>query len=255
MKSQPFKILWIVLALFILSSCASKDPFKKGIQTSSISLAFNFVKNFENPDREISIKQAYEFFSDKMQESISYPAFHKALIENLPDQKMKKRRMEILPWEKYDLSDGTVLVYLVKKYDYRRLRQRFARFDLLRLRLGRENLNWVVLMNEPEAFKGLDRIESGEMKGVDEDRLAELKNKVKEDADKFQFSLDLLNQKTQEESLTGKCIESGELLYDQEKYREALMQFQKALSIDPENEKAKVYKSRCQKAIMMGMEK
>lgn len=255
MKSQPFKLLWVVLALFILSSCSSTDPFKNGIQTSSISLAFTFVKNFENPDKELSIKQAYEFFSDKMQESISYPVFYKALLDNLPDQKMKKRRMQILPWEKYDLSDGTVLVYLVKKYDYRRLRQKFARFDIIRLRLGREKANWVVLMNEPEAFKGLDRIESGEIANLNEDSLIELKNKVKEDADKFQFNLDLSNQKTQEQSLTGKCIESGELLYDQEKYRQALMQFQKALSIDPANEKAKVYKSRCQKAIMMGMEK
>lgn len=255
MKFQLYKCLWIVLSLFILSSCASKDPFKKGIQASSISLAYNFVKNFENPDKETSIKQAYDSFSDKMQEVISYPVFYKTLQDNLPDQKMKRRRMEFLPWEKYDLSDGTVLVYLVKKYDYRRLRQRFALYDIIRLRLGQDKAGWVVTLEDPNSFKGLERIESGEIAKLNEDALIELRNKIREDAEKFQFSLDLLNQKTQEQSLTVKCVESGELLYDQEKYREALMQFQKALSIDPENHKAKVYKSRCQKAITLGMEK
>ena len=254
MKSQLFKFLWIFLALFILSSCSSNDPFKKGITTSSISLAYTFVKQFENPDTERAIKNAYEFFSDKMQESISYSVFHKTLMDNLPDQKMKKRRIEILPWEKYDLSDGTVLVYLVKKYDYRRLRQNFARFDIIRLRLEREKADWAVLINEAENFKGLDRIESGKISELTEENLIELKNKVKEDADNFQFNLDLANQKSQEQILAEKCIESGEILYDQEKYREALMQFQKALSIDPANEKAKVYISRCQKAITLGME-
>ncbi len=255
MKSQPFKLLWIVLALFILSSCSSTDPFKKGIKTSSISLAFTFVKGFANPDKERVIKQVYEYFSDKMQESIPYSVFYNVLMENLPDQKMRKRRMDIIPWEKHDLSDGTVLVYLVKKYDYRRLRQKFSRYDILRLRLGRENEDWVVLVSEPESFKGLDCIESGRIAELNDESLIDLKNKIKEDAGKLQFNIDLSSQKSNEEVLAGKCLESGELLYDQEKYRDALMQFQKALSITPLNEKAKVYILRCQKAITMGMEK
>jgi len=151
-------------------------------------------------------------------------------------------------WEKKELSDGSSLVYLLQKHNFSILKMKLTEYAVLRVHLIRESNNWVVDFGN-ESKQSLDIIASGDLETLTDEKIVELKNMLNTDVADFQFKIDITNSVSNEVDLTEKCIQEGEVLYDKEEYRKALMQFQKALSIDPENPKAKTYISSCKKAL------
>ncbi len=248
MLSQIKIAILLITCTAFFSSCKSTDPFKQEIQKSTINLAVEFAENFVNPSSKKMIKKAYEQLSEISKDNILIDTFLSTIVSRYPSEQIYKRKMEIMLWEKFDLSDGSSLVYLLQKDNFSILKMKLTEYAVLRVHLIRENNNWVIdFGNESKQY--LDIIASGDLETLTDEKIVELKNMLNTDVADFQFEIDITNSVSNEVDLTEKCIQEGEVLYDKEEYRKSLMQFQKALSIDPENTKAKTYISRCKKAL------
>ncbi len=245
--------LFVIFLFLMFSSCKSRDPFQREAQTSTLRMASHFMENFENPKNEKGMRNAYRDINEKTKEHLSYAQFRKAIISTFPTGRAGARNVEITPWEKYDLEDGNALVYLLKKSDYSRIKFLFEKFSIIRLHLAKTDTGFSILFEKPEDLPILPIVEEGFCADLNNEKIEALREKIKEDLEKFKFNIELNHSVRHEDTLTKTCIEEGEKLYDKEDYRAALMQFQKALSIDPENEKAKTYMGRCQKAIRLSL--
>jgi len=248
MLSQiKFTILIIICSAF-LSSCKSTDPFKQEIKKSTMNLAVDFAENFENPSSKKAVKKAYEQLSSKSKANILIDEFLSTVLSRYSNEQIYKRKMKIILWEKKELSDNSTLVYILKKDKFNVLKMALTEYAVLRVHLIKEDNNWVVDFGN-NSKQHLDIIASGDLETLTEEKIIELKSMLTTDVADFQFKIDINNTISNEVDLTKKCIQEGEILYDKEEYRKSLMQFQKALSINPENSKAKTYIKRCKKAL------
>jgi hypothetical protein len=245
--------IFTVIFTFLLSSCVSKDPFKKEVQTSTLNVATHFLENFENPKNEKGIHSAYGDLDEKTQEHLSYTQFRETILSTFPTGRVSRRTLEITPWEKYELEDGNALVYLLKKSDYSRIKFIFEKFSIIRLHLVQKESGFFVTFENPENLPNLPIVQEGFCADLNDTQIEILREKVTEDLEKFKFTMEQSRSLNREALLVKNCIAEGEKLYDKENYRAALMQFQKALSIDPENDKAATYVGRCQKAILLNL--
>lgn len=256
MKFQcKIKFVIVLSLILFLSSCKSISPINREAQNSSLNLAMLFVEGVENPENETNMKTLYDMFSFKTKNYLSYADFTTPLIKLSQKNQLIKRKYEFSNWEKYELKDGGALVYILKKSQLSTFSKKKPFYAIYRLHLVKEHEKWAVDIENPEKFDGFDIVEKGDVDILSDSKMEDLRNRIKADSEKYQFVCDTRNQDDQQIILAKKCVDDGERLYDQEKYREALMQFQKSLSIDPKNEKAKTYIARCQKAISIGMGK
>jgi tetratricopeptide (TPR) repeat protein len=245
--------VWLFLAAFLMPSCRSTDPFVEEAQNSTLNLAERFLEDYENPGTKRTIQENYKRFSEKTREALSLSDFYSHVMSRYARGEIVPRKVEITPWEKFEISDGTVLVYLLKKYKFKPFRRHYGAYDIIRLHLVKENGQWAVHLDEELPFDGFTPVESGDYSLLNEEKVASLHDAVRDNARRFQFDLDMASRPSREESMADLCVRQGERLYDREEYRKALMQFQKALSIDPANEKAQTYVDRCKRAINLGL--
>ncbi|EKD27309.1 MAG: hypothetical protein ACD_79C00764G0004 [uncultured bacterium] len=253
--NKNIMMFFISFICFLVFSCKSTDPFKYDAQNSALNFAQIFLNDFENPSSLKVALGSYEKLSESSKQKVSLPDYKKLVLTRYPNSIIYAEKMDISTWEKVELSDESVLVYMLKKYNFKTLRRRFDSYSIIRLHLIKENEKWVIDVGSDEAFSGFYTPESGAYGDLDESKMASLRESIKKDAEVYQFNIDRSNMESQTNVLAETCIAEGEKLYDEESYRKALMQFQKALSISPENEKAKIYINRCKKAINLGLGK
>lgn len=253
MFQHKIKFLLVIL-FFSLTSCNSTDLFVKESQNSSLNVAMQFVEKYANPRHKKGVHKAYDFFSVRVQDHLSYHDFYNVVIEKFYQKQIIPKKIDVSIWEKVELSDGSCLVYILTKSKFNIFTASYGFYAIFRLKIIKEHQKWVVDIDKPGSFNGILPIKSGKYSKLTNDNIFELRQMVKEDAEKFEFRLSILNLEKKEITLSKKCISEGERLYDLEEYRKALMQFQKALSIDPENKKASVYINRCKKAISLGLQ-
>ncbi|MBN2145272.1 MAG: hypothetical protein JW774_11675 [Candidatus Aureabacteria bacterium] len=218
---------------------------------SSLDFAVNFLDKYESPGSQEGIMDCYTSLSSDTRRILSYDAFSKVVRSRFSGTRLVKKT-EIQPLEKFDLKQGGSIIYLITKFRYNPLLFKYTRFEVIRIYLVREQDEWRVCLSldSPRHFKGFKSIAFGKAEVFDQkkDRIMET---VRLDAEECRFELDLANSQSDEELLAEQCILEGEKLYDKEEYRKAMMQFQKALSLSPQNSKAEVYIQRCKKAITM----
>lgn len=255
MKYALKEILAILTIILLFSSCKNTDPFKKQSELSSINQAYDFLSEYENPKSKKGIKRCYNRILSESQNEMSYDKFEEWILQRFPQGHIYRIKTEIDLWEKYELKDGSVIVYLLKKSKFNAFFRRFNEYEIIRILLEKENDIWKVKIENASNFNGINPIAKGDYQSLNEEEITFLKNTIKSDVENYQFKLEVKNIQTSEEILAEKCIEEGEKLYDMEEYRKALMQFQKALSISPLNQKASVYIERCKKAISLKLGK
>lgn len=251
----PFKKLLylLVIPVFMIAGCRSSDPFQKEVQNSSINLVLQFAQDFRDFKNERSIRKAYDRLDSTSKDLVGFHSFFEASKAANSDE--NRFKVDIQTWEKISLKSGDALIYLLEKYEYKKLRLKFSKYAVLRIRVTKEDGVYKVRLDEEQTFEGIDEVFEGNYQEMDELGISRLRRQIKENAEEYQFQESLKNQKSPQEEMVEKCLIVGEELYDKEEYRKALMQFQKALSIDPENEKAMTYRNRCKKAISLGLEK
>ena len=249
-----YRYYFLILILSLtLVGCRSTDPFQKEVQNSSLNLALQFAQDFRDFENEDALRKAHDRLDSESRDLIPFSSFSQAALA--ANSQEDRNKVEIQTWEKISLKDGDALIYLLEKYDFKKLRLKYMKYAILRIRVTKEDGVYKVKFDSSSEFSGIDQLFEGNYQEMDELGISRLRRQIKENAEDYQFQESLKNKKTPQVEMVEKCLQLGEELYDQEEYRKALMQFQKALSIDPENEKARTYRTRCKKAISLGLEK
>jgi tetratricopeptide (TPR) repeat protein len=233
----------------LLASCRSSDPFKKEIQNSTLDTANRFLDQVLHPRSKKDLLKSYTLLSRASRNVLPEREFLEALEKNIN----RTSRGKLSPWEKFELSDGSALVYILNKYNYNNLLMKYREFSIYKVQLIPDENGFSIDLSRELSFSGMKVVASGIVKELGEKGVAELRQKIRRDADDHQFQVDLKSRGTQEDRMVEKCLNEGEAYYDAEEYRKSLVQFQKALGIDPENQKAQTYIERCKKALQFGL--
>lgn len=245
--------LALSIVIFLIG-CKSTDPFTTSNQSSSLLLAQDFFVHWESPVNEDSLKQAYEKLALKTKIELSFGEFLQRALRRYPKGQIEKTVIEVEVFDKYELQNGEVLVYFLERYDPKMITGVFQKYAIKRIHLlPASDGSFAVYIKNPDEFVSLPVIAEGEISALNSKRVGQIHDAVSLDSRQFDFQREMELKPSAEDDLVDRCIRDGEELYDQEEYRKALIQFQKALGIDPDNEKAKTYVNRCKKALSLGL--